>query len=151
MDREVSELKFDQAVTVIRGFALAMPKDVRPWELVRTTFPILEVVHVHPRTQRRVGFRYECEDWPEVAPSLSLFDPQDGRTLTYDEWPKGVWAIHPVHPSAPKPFLCLPGIREYHTHGSHLGDHWDNYRSRHGYSLGNILHRVWQKFEETNG
>lgn len=150
MDREVSEVKFEQAIGAVRAFAAAMAGCHR-WELIEVSYPVLRIVHTHPRSHRRVGFRYDCDEWDAVPPSLSLFDPADGHELTFAEWPQGKWAIHERHTQLAKPFLCLPGIREYHTHSSHVADLWENYRSRSSYSLGNIVHRVWQKFEETNG
>ncbi len=27
------------------------------------------------------------------------------------------------------PFLCMAGVREYHEHPAHSGDHWESYRT----------------------
>ena len=63
---------------------------------------------------------------PHISPTswasgTSRFtDPDDGRELPWGKWPKEEWVVHESHPSTGKPFLCLPGIREYHTHSSHV-------------------------------
>lgn len=54
-------------------------------------------------------------------------------------------------PTTGEPFLCLPGIHEYHIHSSHLNDPWENLRPRETYKLRYIIHRVQERFEVTNG
>lgn len=52
----------------------------------------------------------------------------DGTPLPPTNWPGTLFhSIHPVHE---RPFVCIRGTFEYHTHPSHLGDRWDLYRGR---------------------
>lgn len=37
------------------------------------------------------------------------------------------------------PFLCLPGVREYHDHPGHSGDHWWLHRARGAGQLDALL------------
>ena len=151
MDPDVSRLKFAQEIGKITGASAAFVKLAR-WEIVSTEFPILAVVFTHPRSQRRVGFRFACDGWDQEPPSLALFDPPTGAELSWNQWPKGGWLAHHPHPVTGRPALCLPGIREYHTHTSHLNDPFINYRSRgESYTLLHIVYRVQQRFGDTNG
>lgn len=47
------------------------------------------------------------------------------------------------HPLTNLPFLCLPGIREYHTHPQHTGDDWLLHRPLKEGSLSVVCERVW--------
>lgn len=48
------------------------------------------------------------------------------------------------HPSG-GPFLCLPGLREYHSHPQHSGDEWLLHRSSGAGRLAVICDRVWRR------
>jgi hypothetical protein len=53
------------------------------------------------------------------------------------------------HPATEQPFLCVPGIREYHTHPQHSGDSWLLYRDRGEGSISIICDRLWQYMART--
>ena len=150
MERVVSLKKFDTAVQLSRADA-ALYVAGKGWDVGAAVYPTLSVVFRHPRSCRAVEFRFNCDNWDELPPSLTLHDPEDGRELPWEEWPKEVWSVLNSHPSTGKPFLCLPGIREYHTHSSHLGDMWERYRPLSSYSLLGIVDRVQQRFNDSNG
>ena len=42
------------------------------------------------------------------------------------------------------PFLCLPGVREYHDHPAHTGDSWLLHRRSGEGSLHFILEQIWK-------
>jgi hypothetical protein len=43
------------------------------------------------------------------------------------------------------PFLCIPGIREYHNHPAHTGDSWFLYRKKGGEgSLGYLIEKIYE-------
>jgi len=42
----------------------------------------------------------------------------------------------------------MAGVREYHTHPSHTGDVWENYKDRSGYDLGGLLTQVWRVWQQ---
>jgi hypothetical protein len=49
------------------------------------------------------------------------------------------------HPHTGLPFLCLPGLLEYHTHPQHSGDLWLAGHRAHGAGrLAVVCERVWQ-------
>lgn len=150
MDAEVSRRKFAKAISAMTGDASEFMK-LRGWKVKAEEYPVLTLLFKHPTTGREVGFRFLCDNWDELPPSLTLVDPEDGSELPWEKWPQGGWNAGNQHPRTNKPFLCLPGIREYHTHDSHLNDLWENLRCRESYSLLHIVERVRQKFEVTNG
>lgn len=150
MDPVVSLRKFQSEVQSLQTEA-ADYAAAKGWRILAATYPVLSVALRHRGSNREIEFRYACDGWDEQPPSLSLHDPDDGRDLIWDEWPQGGWSVGDPHPSTGKPFLCLPGIREYHTHGSHLSDRWDGYRLRGTYRLRDIVDRVQQRFEDSGG
>ena len=150
MDPAVSLKKFDRDVTRLREDADGLIRSLG-WEISTATHPLLDIAFTHPRSNRRVGFRFCFENWTDAAPSLTLFNPEDGVLLPWDKWPHGTWAVGNPHPTTGKPFLCLPGIYEYHIHSSHLNDPWSNYSGRDSYKFGHLVHRVWQRFRDSNG
>ena len=150
MDRTVSLKKFNSAVQSLLTDAGLYIAD-QEWNVIAATYPTLAVVFRHPRSRRKVEFRFHCNDWDELPPSLSLHDPENGQELPWSAWPQGVWSVLNSHPSTGKPFLCLPGIREYHTHPVHLGDVWDRYRPGTSYGLLSIVDRVQQRFYDSSG
>ena len=68
------------------------------------------------------GTRYDAEPY-----SVSFQDAV-GQPLAGHEWPAGINAG--PHPIFNRPFICIRGTAEYHTHPSHLRDRWDFYRGR---------------------
>lgn len=152
MNAEVSRLKFEREVGSLSSDARPFTEQ-RGWEVISTSFPSLEVAFKHHRSGRRVGFRFNFAGWPQQPPSLTLFDPlaSDRPELPWSAWPKGGWSAGDNHPTTHKPFLCLPGIREYHTHTSHLNDAWAGLMNRDSYSLVGIVERVRQRFQVTDG
>jgi hypothetical protein len=73
-------------------------------------------------------FRLECAEFDAQPPSVAMLDPDTGEELPIGRWTPGV--PHSVHPVTGKPFVCIQGIAEYHSHPSHLDDSWDRYRNR---------------------
>lgn len=112
----------------------------RGWRVISRAYPVLDVVF---ERDGRVPFRVQmhCEDWNELPPSISLLSA-DGAVLA--QLPTGSNVFNSsAHPVTGRPFICMAGAREYHTHSSHLNDHWDSYKMRSGYDLGGILTQIW--------
>jgi len=86
------------------------------------------------------------------APSLTFLDP-----LTRRPAPPPVRATDRVsatevrdalidhHPGTLQPFLCLPGIREYHSHPQHSGDDWLLHRQMREGDLAVVCERIWRR------
>jgi hypothetical protein len=86
--------------------------------------------------------------WP---PSLTFLDPRTRQPANPAvrapaTGPAGVRdALVDGHPDTGRPFLCLPGIREYHNHPQHTGDDWLLHRATGAGRLAVICERIWQR------
>ncbi len=116
------------------------------WTVLRSDYPIFDVVFGHP-TAAPLRLRLECAQWDEIPPSIELLK-EDGTPV--DGVPPNVGNVfHPgPHPDTGRCFVCMRGVREYHTHPSHVQELWPQYRGTSGNDLIGIigqLHRAWKK------
>lgn len=86
-------------------------------------------------------FRLGCESFDASPPAVAMVDPETGEELPLTGWTPGV--PHSLHPVLGKPFVCIQGTAEYHTHPSHLDDGWDKYRAR--FRLRQTIRRLLEK------
>jgi Predicted metal binding domain len=95
-----------------------------------------------------IRLRYDNYDlWP---PSLTFIDllsgqpapPHVSAPVQTDDGPRNVLVSN--HPDAHLPFLCIPGIREYHSHPQHSGDDWLLHRAQGAGRIVTICDRVWR-------
>lgn len=119
------------------------------WTIVEASHPVLDVVFTHD-TAAALRLRLDCTDWDELPPAIELLDV-DGKHL--DTAPPNVGGVFNPgpHPITGHPFVCMRGAREYHTHGSHLTDLWDNYRGISGMDLGGIVLQLWRAWKRAVG
>jgi hypothetical protein len=106
------------------------------------TFPVLDATVAHTKSLR---LRMQADDWDDFPPSIALLKP-DGSPWT-DTLPGGVFSSG-AHPSTGRPFICMRGAREYHTHPSHVNERWENFRGQDGMGLVGILMQLssaWRK------
>ena len=93
-----------------------------------------------PLAAAGVYLRFDNYDlWP---PSLTFCNPYTGEPLPPGAMPVAMAVdvrenpprplVPGLHPDSGQAFLCLPGIREYHVHDEHNGDHWLRYRGAAG-------------------
>ncbi len=69
-----------------------------------------------------------CDHYDTNPPSLGFVTDWDAEhDLPFVQWPKGIGMIH-QHYATGKPFLCRPGVREFHAHIQHGDQPWDRYR-----------------------
>jgi hypothetical protein len=137
MNRLASKALFDDQVKALEGEILV----IRRWTVFSRTFPILDVGFEH---EDRSPFRVQtnCEDWNELPPWITLLAFEGTILTSLPTGPTGVFnqALHDI---TKRPFICMAGSREYHTHPSHIADVWENYKSRSGYELGGLLTQIW--------
>lgn len=95
-----------------------------------------------------VRLSYENYDlWP---PSLTFIDaftrePTRPHLRAFQSTPIGPRdVLVDVHPTTHQPFLCVPGIREYHNHPQHTGDDWLLHRALGEGSISTICDRLWR-------
>jgi hypothetical protein len=100
---------------------------------------------------RAFGVRIELDDFDLEPPSVTFRDAWTWELLKYplmlrannvDESGQALGVILDAHPVTKRPFLCMRGIREYHTHPQHTGDDWMLYRGNFG--VFDVLATVWR-------
>lgn len=113
------------------------------WALHQSSFPVLEATF--NKASRPLRIRLMCNDWDELPPSIELLNPDGSHMMA--GIPGG--AFHPgPHRDTGRPFICMRGAREYHTHESHQNDLWGTYRPLSGMNLPGImtqLDNAWRK------
>jgi len=142
MHDAVSKQLFDRAVANL-GAELCL---ARGWTVLATAYPVLEVEFSAP-TREPIRLRARCDSWDSVPVSLEWLDAEGGALANIPQGPGGQ-LNNSSHPQTGRPFVCMAGVREYHTHPSHLGDSWDNYRGRPGYDLGGVITQVWRAWQK---
>jgi len=94
--------------------------------------------------------RLTYENYDLWAPSLTFIDvfsrePTNPHVRAFQGTPTGPRdVLIDGHPETHRPFLCVPGIREYHSHPQHTGDSWLLYRERGDGSISTICDRLWR-------
>jgi hypothetical protein len=97
-----------------------------------------------------VTVRFDYADFDLYPPSLRFIDPRDGTdrmpsTRALIPTPEGPRDLiineHPIHG---RPFLCVPGTREYHDHPQHSGDVWLLHRKNGAGRLAPLCDLVWR-------
>ena len=138
----VSRQLFEDAVKGIGSDVCA----ARGWTVFSATYPIVEVGFIAPE-RKPVRVRVRCDGWNGQPPSIEWLDA-DGVPLTSIPQGPGGQLNNSAHPQTGRPFVCMVGVREYHTHPSHTGDSWETYKKRPGYDLGGIITQVWRAWQQ---
>jgi hypothetical protein len=80
------------------------------------------------RRETSIVLVLHCENYDTDPPSVEFFrDWATLEALQYAEWPKGPGVVE-RHYATGKPFVCRPGVREYHSHVQHGDVPWDRLR-----------------------
>jgi Predicted metal binding domain len=161
VDPEVSQSKFRREIDAYRRHEADYI--ARGWWLVRASYPSVFVVFgVAQLTPPGVRFgaildftNYDL--WP---PSVTLVDPFSQLPYKGSQLPTRLPRLtpQPQLPGVPQipqdlvqvyddehvPFICLPGVREYHLHPAHTNDRWELRRGSGEGTLLWILEQLWQ-------
>lgn len=136
---------FDQEVANFTPMLAAR----RSWLFHALNFPLIDCSFTAAgRTTSRL--RMQCDDWDDLPPAISLHNADGSLLTTVPRNPTGVFHVGP-HPLTKRPFVCMRGVREYHTHPSHVADPWENLKGKSSYSLGGILTQVWHAWQKGSG
>lgn len=153
MHPAVSRELVDGAVDQIAGNAALLVD--RGWTLLSREFPVLRMGIIHRTTCALRVFEFYFADWNDQPPALRLVDAETHAPIPGERWPTngsywhhGGWSGTVGTPGAP--FMCMPGIREYHNHSSHLADLWANYKDLDAFSLGNIVSQVSDVYQKSH-
>lgn len=145
MLKALSQTAFDRDIACIDSRAAKL----YGWEIVEVRYPTFDVIFQHA-SAAPLRLRLTCHDWDELPPTIDLLSA-DGTPLTTA--PPNVGGVfHPgPHDNTGRPFVCMRGAREYHTHVSHTSDLWDNYRGQSGLDLGGIVLQLWRCWKRAVG
>lgn len=103
-------------------------------ELPRTIYSTIPtangaVLDLGRRSEGTIVVTLRCDNFDTDPPSLAFVAGWDATLeLPYAQWPKGPGVV-PAHHATGKPFLCRPGVREFHNHIQHGDEPWERYRS----------------------
>lgn len=137
VDPAVSRRKFDREVSAYR--ANERLHVVRGWWLMYADFPKLLMAFVTPKVKPATitfGALLDFTNFDVWAPSVRIVDPFTEQPYPADQLPVKFLRRPPGGDEASPPgsilqyhapalpFVCLAGVREYHEHPSHSGDHW---------------------------
>lgn len=112
------------------------------WRILSSEYPIFDVVFTHPRAEP-LRVRLTCDQWDELPPQIELLN-QSGDHLPAPP-PNHGSIFHPgPHRYTGRPFVCMRGSREYHTHESHVEDIWDNYKTQNGNDILGLVSQIWR-------
>lgn len=141
----LARANFERDIARIHPRAIAE----REWTIVEARYPILDLVFNHS-TAKPLRLKLICTDWDDLPPSIELLDAS-GAYLQAK--PPGTGnQFHPGgHPKTGRPFVCMRGALEYHTHPQHVSDLWANYRGQPGMDLGGIAFQLWRVWKRSVG
>lgn len=122
--------------------------DERSWTIFEREYPILDVGFESPKGNK-IRIRFDCVNWNELPPSVTLHAWDGSFLTTVPPSSTGIFNGS-AHPQTGHPFICMRGIREWHTHPSHNADRWEPFRSQAEYRLGEIVTQVWSAWVRAN-
>ena len=153
VDPAVSRAKFDREIADYLSFE--SDYRARGWFLVRALWPVAIVVLASNKTKPPTivtAAQFDYSNYDAEPPSVRLVDPFSGRLLASKEIPTRLPRMVPgpelaiaapggakaqlntvqelmqAHSPEDEPFLCIPGVKEYHDHPGHSGDPWEIHR-----------------------
>jgi hypothetical protein len=148
MLRELSKAAFDRDVGRLDSRLVRR----RNWAILQAEYPVLDVVFRHGGAAP-LRLRFTCDDWDEQPPAIELLR-EDGSVVQPSSaedggmFSRGKSIFNPGgHPITGKPFVCMRGSREFHTHSGHSAEVWDNYRGRSGNDLLGLLDQLWRTWK----
>jgi hypothetical protein len=145
MNETASKALFDEDVGKITERLLTS----RSWILYGRGFPVLDVGF---RGEGRIELRlrFVVTNWNDDPPSIILLDA-NGDFLPPNKVPQRPGSVFNQggHPSTSRPFVCMVGSREYHTHPNHTSDSWNNYKNQDAFTLGGIMTQLWNAWLKT--
>ncbi len=147
-DPAVSRKKFNREINEFRSQSEEYCR--RGWLLAYAKYPHALVILATDKTNPvtiLTGVSFDYTNYDVAPPSVRLVHPITGKPYKNSELPTQLPRLLPASntPGAPEvglpvqilmqaygpddiPFLCLAGVREYHEHPAHSGDHWELHR-----------------------
>lgn len=118
------------------------------WIMHEASFPILDCEFTRSgRTSIRV--KMDFSDWDDQPPSITLHNSSGELLQSLAPNSTGVFNSS-QHPVTGRPFICMAGSKEFHTHPSHSKESWDQIRGKPGFDIGDILMKIWRAWLKGN-
>ena len=154
VDPAVSQGKFEREIADYRS--LEADYRARGWFLVKADWPMAVVVLASNKTTPPAivtAVQFDYTNYDAEPPSVRMIDPFTGRVFLNKELPirlprrvpgpelpipgpgdvkvqlNAAQDLMQAHSPEELPFLCIPGVKEYHDHPGHTGDPWEIHRS----------------------
>ncbi|EKS34474.1 MAG: hypothetical protein GY844_11410 [Bradyrhizobium sp.] len=145
MHPAASKAKFDAEIALLTPDYLR----VKRWTLWSAAYPLLDLTI---EAKRPLRLRVDCDNWNEAPPSVALLSPE-GAFLTEAEVQPLAGSIfnHSAHEQTGRPFVCMRGVREFHTHSSHRHEVWDTYRAEEGNNILGIVSQITRALRKIVG
>ncbi|MHB8390261.1 MAG: putative metal-binding protein [Acidobacteriaceae bacterium] len=121
----------------------------RGWVFHAIEFPMIDCSFTAP-ARATLRLRLLCDDWNDLPPAISLHSADGVFLTTLPRNSTNVFNPGP-HPATQRPFICMRGAREYHTHPSHVSDPWESLKNSPSYTLGGILTQLWNAWQKGSG
>jgi hypothetical protein len=113
--------------------------ELRSWTIFEKKSPVFDVGFASPAGSR-LRLRLTADSWNDLPPKIALLN-WDGSPMSNKP---GSNIFHPgPHRDTGQAFICMRGSREYHTHESHVSDHWEPLRNLAEFRLGEIVTQIW--------
>lgn len=169
----VADLKFQREVEQFMAQAARMrARGVLLIEVAEPTVTIAFATHQIRPQGIVTAVRFDYGDYDLLPPSLTFVDPFSGERLLAEQlftrmfrsveqpMPQGLdlpegaqGAVQAMMVTQQPliqnheggwPFLCLPGVREYHEHPGHSGDPWELHRTTGAGSLVRLVDTIYK-------
>lgn len=154
VDPSVSRVKFDREIAEYTSFETEYR--ARGWFLLKADWPMAMVLLASNKTKPPAivtAVRFDYTNYDVEPPSVRFVDPFSGHCLLSKQLPTRLPRLIPgpelpiageegpkaqfntaqelmqAHSPDDLPFLCIPGVKEYHDHPGHSGDPWELHRS----------------------
>lgn len=149
IDSKVSEIKFNREVENLLSLQSILRK--QGWIIESTIFPIVRVSFIATKIFPPIiplTVDVDFTNYNIWAPSVRFLNSVTFEPIYLPGLRKAAEGdigniIITGHPTTGEPFICLPGVREYHNHPEHNGNSWDLCRYTGEGSLYFLLEKIW--------
>jgi len=161
LDERVARAKFTEASRLYEQRALFAP---RGWVIDPPVFPLMTVQFLDQKQTVRCGVELQLRNY-DFLPASVIFtnadrQPHTDMSLGSLLRPYEVSHVPPaikdgfmlrmsgggylpgLHPLTLRPFLCVRGVWEYHTHPQHVEILWESIRGLPGYGLQYVIEQA---------
>ncbi len=130
--------------------ALTRLSELRSWVVISSNYPVIDILFDSDKEDvQKLRLKIECDSWDAEPVSIEL-QHSNGMLMTCDELRRKMGVINgSAHTTTGRPFICRPGVKEFHEHDSHKkkpGDSWKNFRGKEGHNLLDIITDVWSQW-----